>query len=185
MTQPAETTTPPSATTQNTETPAQSTTTTAEQQIPKARFDEVNTRAKAAEAELERIKTEREEADRKAAEKNGEWQKLAEQHTAELSSVKPKLKAAEETVERLTTALEKHVKLLRKDVPEHISGLLDRLDPVDQLDWITKNQEQLGPGGVMRGNGPNPRPAGQQGSHETRVQENQRKLQSTGAYNPF
>lgn len=179
-TAPVETTTPPSATTQNTETSAQST----EHQIPKARFDEINQRRQAAEAELASIKAEREKTEREQAEKNGEWQKLAEKHTAELSDLKPKLTTAEADRDRYSEALSKHVKHLRKDVPEHISALLDRLDPVDQLDWITKNQDQIGPGGVQRGNGPNPRPAGQ-ATHETRVQENERKLQSTGAYNPF
>jgi hypothetical protein len=172
--------TPPAAA-QNTESTGQQST---EHLIPKSRFDEVNSRARAAEAELERIKTEREKTEREQAEKNGEWQKLAEKHTAELSEVKPKLKAAEDNLERVTTALEKHVKALRKDVPEHIAGLLDRLDPVDQLDWITKNGDQIGNGQPARGNGPNPRPAGQ-ATHETRVQENQQKLQRTGVYNPF
>lgn len=167
----------PPATAQNTEQTGQQST---ENLIPQSRFNEVNQRAKAAEAELDRIKAEREKTEREQAEKNGEWQKLAEKHTAELSEVKPKLKLTEENLERVTTALEKHVKALRKDVPEHIAGLLDRLDPVDQLDWITKNGDQLVTAGPARGNGPNPRPAAQ--GHDDRVKTTFAEMRASGRY---
>lgn len=54
-----------------------------EHMIPKSRFDEVNTRAKDAEAKLAQLQAEKAEAEKKALEESGKYKELWEQEQAE------------------------------------------------------------------------------------------------------
>jgi len=126
---------------------------------------------------LERLATEKrsgEEKARKAAEKaaadalkdSADFKTLSEKQAtalldrdAELTQHRTQLETTSQERDKYKIALESHVKERRKDVPEHISGLLDVLDPVAQLKWLTDNAEKLG--GTQLGGVPaTPKPAG-------------------------
>jgi hypothetical protein len=189
VTTPAEPTAPqnPPAAAQNTDPPAQP---APEPTIPKSRFDEVNNKAKAAEAELERIKAEQAAAVEQQAKDQGKFKELAEQHTTTIAELKPKLKAAEERAERYANVLTEHVKGLRKDVPDYVLPLLDKLEPDEQLDYITKNGDKWAPqangntASPPRGAGPGPRAAGSPGRDDV-VKAEIAQLRESGKYPRF
>jgi hypothetical protein len=115
---------------------------------------------------------EREQAARKKAEEDAEKERLAaEGKFKELAEAADKRALAAEAkiaelepvatqLERYKTALDGYVKAARAAVPAHVQTLLDRLDPVEQLDYLSKNADAFGtkpPGGPLnnpaRGNG--------------------------------
>jgi len=92
------------------------------------------------------------DATKKAADKaeeqrlkeQAEWQALAEKHEAELAEIKPQYEASAERLDRYTTALTSYLESARAGVPGHIISLLDNLDPVEQLNWLTEHASELG-----------------------------------------
>jgi hypothetical protein len=104
---------------------------------------------------------EREQLEQEALVKNQEWQKLAEQREARIKELEPmssemeSLKAANT---RYAEVIQAQLAGLRKGLPEHIIALLDRLEPLDQLDYIAKNSDALGKKGAL-GVDPTPPPA--------------------------
>lgn len=131
----------PSAATQNTGTSQGTGTTNGETTIPKARFDEVNTELKKLRKQIEDADRERQQRETDAAKEQGRWKDLAEQHEAKVKELEPAVAKAD----RYEAALKAHLETQRKDLPAHITALLDRLDVADQLDWIAANQEALKP----------------------------------------
>ena len=90
----------------------------------------------------------REEAQAEAAAKNGEWQQLAEQRAAKIAELESQAAAFDATTtkaQRYEQALAKQVEVLRKDVPKHLAPLLDKLDVVEQLEWLAANRETIAP----------------------------------------
>ena len=86
------------------------------------------------------------EAEEEALKKNQEWQQLAERNAKRISELEPLQAQVEETngqLERYKAALTTHLTTQREGLPQHVTDLLDRLDPVDQLEWIAKNREAL------------------------------------------
>lgn len=127
--------------------------------------------AKFTQADVDRILTERlskekskaeaaqkkaaEEAAAKALTEQGEYKTLAEQRAqriAELealsSGTAEKAQTLEEQLASYKVTLESYVKAQRKNVPSHISALLDNLDLPAQLKWLTENGEKLNVAGV-------------------------------------
>ena len=103
---------------------------------------------------LEREKKKAEEAAKKAADeamaeaakKNGEWEKVAQQREKEAAEALKKLQELEliqEKAERYGQTLSKLLEAQRAGLPEAITKLLDKLDPVDQLDWLAANRETI------------------------------------------
>lgn len=121
---------------------------------------------RAAERELKPLKqaaADREDADRKAAEEKarqtGQYEELIATRDAEIKELRPKLEQSETTLARYQEALTKHLDAQRKDLPAHLIALLDKLDPVDQLEWIAANGEAIAPPARPAGNPRGPRPA--------------------------
>lgn len=81
--------------------------------------------------------------DKADAEKTAQ-DKLTERET-ELSSVKEERKTFKERAERAEGALKVYLDTEREGLPEHIITLLDKMDPVDQLSYISDNREHLKP----------------------------------------
>jgi len=82
-----------------------------------------------------------------AAAKNGEWQKLAEARAAEIVEANSKLSELESAKARLAeyeTAIKLQADAAKKDLPAHITSLLDALPPVKQIEWLAKNADALG-----------------------------------------
>jgi vacuolar-type H+-ATPase subunit E/Vma4 len=89
----------------------------------------------------------REEAEAKALADQQEWQKLAEKHAARIAEQETALADRETvTAERdlYREALQRHVQPQLEKLPDHIKNLLARLNPVEQLDYLTANADQLG-----------------------------------------
>lgn len=114
--------------------------------VPYERFQEVNKQL----AEMKRWRTEQEKAGQAAAQaaeaaeaerlaKQQEWQTLAEKRQAALDEMKP----YKETAERYKGALAAILEAQRGGLPGHVVELLDKLDPVDQLEYIAKHQAEL------------------------------------------
>ena len=103
--------------------------------------------------ERERKKTEAEtEKARKAAEedalkKNQEWQKLAETRVDEITTLtkeRDELAPFKDQAERYKTALDGILAEQKKKLPKHLLILIDKMDPVDAMTYITENAEALG-----------------------------------------
>lgn len=153
-----------------------------EHMIPKSRFDEVNAKLKQLEKAQEQAERERQTADEQRAREQGEWQKLAETHGAKVKELEPfKAKA-----ERFEAALNAQLEVARKDVPAHITALLDTLDPAAQLEWLAANREALGTTNgtatsAAAGAAPRPKPAGAV-SDQDRKAKARETLVGTGLY---
>lgn len=99
----------------------------------------------------ERERKAREEAEAKALAENDQYKELSEKQAkqlldaeTELADAKAQLDAATQEKERYQQALEGYVAKQREGVPDHIGALLDNLDPVAQLEWLTVNSTNLG-----------------------------------------
>lgn len=93
------------------------------------------------------------DAERQALSNNAQFKELSEKQAAHIAKIEADLLAAQQQVEALTgnagkyrSALEANVAERRKGLPDHILGLLDALDPVAQLNWLTTNAAKLGAG---------------------------------------
>lgn len=108
---------------------------------------------------LDREQRKADEAAKKAADEaaaqalkdNAKFKELSEKQAQALLDKETALTTATATAETVTkerdrykTALEAHVKERRNGLPDHITALLDVLDPVAQLEWLTKNADKLG-----------------------------------------
>lgn len=111
----------------------------------------------------------REEAEAKALEEQKEYQQLAEKRQqkiadleAEVQSLNESLSELEPKAKKYQETLEKRLEAEMEGVPEHIQSLLADRDPVDQLDWLTENREQVSPQEERpTGSRPSPQPSGQ------------------------
>lgn len=112
------------------------------------RFDQVNQRMKAAEAEVAKMR--QADADRAKAAEEAEkaqlaeqqkWQELSEKYKAELEGLKPH----QDKATRYETALKAILETERKGLPKHVIELLDNLDAAAQLEYIAKNKAALNP----------------------------------------
>jgi hypothetical protein len=63
--------------------------------------------------------------------------------TTERDAVTAERDTFKETAGKYEKALNRLLETYKAGIPEHVKPLLDRLDPVDQLDWISANQESL------------------------------------------
>lgn len=99
-----------------------------EHMIPKSRFDELNNKLKAMEEAQAKLQQEREEAERKAAEEQGEYRKLYEQATAKLGELTPKSQMADKLAEMVSAQLKAEV----DKWPEEVKALLPT-EPTDTL----------------------------------------------------
>ena len=111
---------------------------------------------------LEREKTAREKAMAKAKDeaeadslkKNQEWQALAERNAAKASELQAKLGELEplsDQVTKLSGALSKYLEAEKKDLPKHVLVLLEKLDVVEQIEYLALNREALGRSGRVEG----------------------------------
>lgn len=152
--------------------------TPAELTIPKHRFDEVNNKLKEIQAQLSaKEKAEQEAAEARLKEKE-DYKTLASQHEAKVKDLEPKVEALDSEAKRLRGVVEIQLKAARTQVPDHLHSLLDKLDPVEQLEWIASNADKLKdapktPAGIPR----TPRPAGENGKKDQEaMQAEQRRL---------
>lgn len=86
-------------------------------------------------------------AEEEALTKNAEWKTLAETRGADLEAVtkeRDELLAIKEQAETYKAALDGQVKALKKDLPKHILPLVEEMDPVKALEYLSKHGKELG-----------------------------------------
>jgi hypothetical protein len=99
---------------------------------------------------------------RKPLAEQGEFKTLAEQRATELATANQALEAAkthELTAEKYKTALLARLATDKKGLPAGILTLIDRLDPIEQAEWLSdpKNADALKPVSADRTFGTPPR----------------------------
>ncbi|HEY3312019.1 MAG TPA: hypothetical protein VGK00_10300 [Anaerolineales bacterium] len=62
-------------------------------------------------------------------------------------------------VTRYKGALDKYLAAEKKDLPKHITSLLEKLDPADQIEYLAANREELGKQKGPEGVPPSPKPS--------------------------
>lgn len=100
-------------------------------------------------AEFEKLSAEakRSEQDRVLAEQ-AKWKELADARKQELDEKVKQLEAAAQkdpVIERQRKALEAYRDAQYAAIPDSIKVLLDKLDVVEQIEWLTANADQLAP----------------------------------------
>lgn len=133
----------------------------------------------------EKAKAAAEEATAKALKDNAQFKELSEKQQQALLEKETSLvqtKAQFETVtqerDRYKSVLEEHVKERRAGLPDSITVLLDKLDPVEQMAWLTKNAATLGGNGNREGVPATPRQQGNQ----TEAQKQKAQEKATSFY---
>jgi hypothetical protein len=90
-------------------------------------------------------------ADEERLKEQQKFQELADQRQKRIDELEPIRAKAD----RYEAALTAHLEAERKNLPVHITTLLDKLDPADQLEWIAANREAIskdaGDGKAQRG----------------------------------
>lgn len=121
-------------------------------QIIKERLERAQ---KKSESEAEKA---RKKAEEEALTKNNEFQKLAEQRQVrldELEKGQSEFEAVKEQADKYKGALDKQLKVVKEKLPKHILPLLDKMDPIEAMDYIAKNAKDLGVSLATYGETPN------------------------------
>jgi len=85
------------------------------------------------------------EASDAAAEKNGEWQKLAEDRKADVDRVTKELEQKEEILGKYVNSTKAILKDVMVTIPEENRGLIpENFSPREKLEYISKNAKVLG-----------------------------------------
>lgn len=82
------------------------------------------------------------------------------------------LEAANTKAQRFEAALNGLLEKQRKAVPDHLQALLDKLDPVEQLEWLAGNTDKLNSNSGIPST-----PKGQNGMTEAQKQEASKSAQ--------
>ena len=89
----------------------------------------------------------RKEAEDAALAKNQEWQKLAETRASEIETLnkeKAELESFKDQAERYKAALDKILAERKKTLPKFVVPLIEKMDPVEAMAYITDHAEELG-----------------------------------------
>ena len=87
------------------------------------------------------------DAEDAALAKNQEWQKLAETRATEIADLakqKAELEPFKEQAEKYKAVLDKQLAERKKSLPKFILPLIEKMDPVEAMDYITEHAEELG-----------------------------------------
>lgn len=121
-------------------------------------------------------------AEEKALKENQQFKELSERQAADLAAMQAKIEGLTKdfesiggSAERYKTALETHVKAQRKGLPDPICALLDNLDPVAQMEWLTKNAATL----TNAGGAPPPTPRANGSMNDAAIQQAKAQFERT------
>jgi len=90
----------------------------------------------------------RQEAEAKALQEQGDFKALSERQAkriTELEAAAAELVEAQAQLKRYEKALKGSLAAQLAGVPEHIQGLLERMDVTEQMEWLSANQDKLKP----------------------------------------
>lgn len=116
------------------------------EELAKARPDLADelTKKQELEARIEELQKSFEEAEKREAEKAGDFQKLYQQELSNKESLASKLKEKEDILKKYDGTLTETVDNLLKDIPEENRQLIpDDFSPRQKLSYITKNANLL------------------------------------------
>ena len=85
-------------------------------------------------------------AEEDALTKNQEFEKLANTRQTRIEELEKDLTSFEEVkaqAEKYKAALEAHLKAQTEKLPKHIKTLLEKMDPVEQIEYLTANAKEL------------------------------------------
>ncbi|MGG3561659.1 hypothetical protein ABES03_08645 [Neobacillus rhizosphaerae] len=129
--------------TQNAHEPGKDASQHKETMIPKSRFDEVNNKMKELQDQLEKFTKQKEQEELEAKKKKGEFEKLYNDASTELESVKGQFKNASERVEALEGLIQTLVDAELEAVPEELRDLVpENFTPEQKLSWITNAKKK-------------------------------------------
>ena len=118
--------------------------------IPKSRFDEVNSKAKALEEKLneflaadEKRQAEQEQAKRKQLEEQQRFKELYEAAENEKAQASERVTTMTSKLEAMEAALTSQWESQKELVPELYLGLVERLDITERLQWLADNKDKL------------------------------------------
>jgi hypothetical protein len=137
---------------------------------------------RATESAERKAASERQKADERAAAEQGQFKELAEQRQTRIAELEP----FEAKATRYEAALTSLLDVQRKDLPKHITALLDKLDAAEQLEWIAANQEALKvPAAGTTAVPGTPRPNGQTQTQADLIEKTKDELRASGRYARF
>ncbi len=111
--------------------------------VPYSRFDEVNERAKKAEAKLQEIKDAEAERERLAKEKQGEYETLYQEAEGKAKQFESNYETAKEKAERLEGVVNNMLNAKLESIPEEFHDLIpENLSPEQKLDWVSKAESK-------------------------------------------
>lgn len=131
----------------------------------------------------ERLDREKKKQQEKALAEQQRFEELAQQRAQKLAELEPQLEQTNSQAERYKAALEAHLTAQKDPLAEHILTLLEKMDPVDQLEYISTNREALFPrtNGDSKGGGVDPTPKGK-GDGNVTDEERRKKAVSAKSY---
>lgn len=118
---------------------------------------------------------EKAEADR--LKEQNEFKTLAEKQQARLDALEPQFKTTSEQNERYKSALEKQLAKAKEGLSKPILTLLERMDVVEQMEWLAENAGQVELPKV-KGPDPTPKPNG-----NDQLNDEQRRAKAAQARN--
>jgi len=99
----------------------------------------------------------RKAAEEEALKKNQEWQELAETRATELESLakeKAELEPFKEQAEKYKAALNDQLAKVKEKLPKYLLPLIEKMDPVEAMAYITEHAEEIGAGPETYGETP-------------------------------
>lgn len=99
-------------------------------------------------AQLTQQQKEREQAKTAELKEQGKYKEAFDEATATITRLEAQAAEAKQmkaTVEKYQAALTGLLESQRDGMPESITTLLDKLDPVEQLEWLAKNRQAVVP----------------------------------------
>lgn len=86
-------------------------------------------------------------AEEESLKQNQQWQQLAETRAKEIDTLakeKTELEPFKEQAEKYKKALDDQLAKIKEKLPKHLLPLIEKLDPVEAMAYITENAEALG-----------------------------------------
>ncbi len=96
-------------------------------------------------------------ADEQRMKEQAKWQELAEKRQAERDALAAERESLVGKFDAYATAVTSILDNQKKGLPKHIVALLDKLDPVEQLQYIADNADELRPQAATPGTPQSPK----------------------------
>lgn len=120
----------------------------------------------------------KDEAEQRTLTEQQQYKELAAKHEARVKELEP----LQSEVETLRAIVQQQLDVAKKDLPKHITALLDKMAPADQLAWVVENRSALVTPAAPDINAGN---KGASVSKHDRIQDAVQDLRKTGTYNLF